>query len=94
MEETNNGTSENICRPRQHHQIDQDRRQVAFTPVVERKGKIIRDHVLINGKDEHHPEGRYYLEWYIGWEEASAADLGLRGGCPGSASEIPRIEGT
>ena len=37
-----------------------------FAPVVERKGKIIRDHVLVNGKDEHHPEGRYYLEWYEG----------------------------
>ncbi len=37
-----------------------------FAPVVERKGKIVRDHVLVNGKDEHHPEGRYYLEWYEG----------------------------
>jgi integrase/recombinase XerD len=35
-----------------------------FAPVVERNGKIVRDHVLVNGKDEHHPEGRYYLEWY------------------------------
>lgn len=35
-----------------------------FAPIVERKGKIIRDHVLINGREEHHPEGRYYLEWY------------------------------
>jgi integrase/recombinase XerD len=37
-----------------------------FAPVVERKGKIVRDHVLVDGKDEHHPEGRYYLEWYEG----------------------------
>ena len=22
------------------------------------------DHVLIAGRDEHHPEGIYYLEWY------------------------------
>lgn len=35
-----------------------------FAPIVERKGKIIRDHVLIDGREEHHPEGRYYLEWY------------------------------
>jgi hypothetical protein len=35
-----------------------------FAPVIERNGKIVRDHVLVNGKDEHHPEGRYYLEWY------------------------------
>ena len=32
--------------------------------VLERNGKIIRDHVLISGNDEHHPEGGYYLEWY------------------------------
>ena len=32
--------------------------------VLERNGKIVRDHVLISGNDEHHPEGGYYLEWY------------------------------
>jgi integrase/recombinase XerD len=35
----------------------------AFAPVVERDGKIIWDYVLITGKEEHHPEGRYYLDW-------------------------------
>ena len=35
-----------------------------FVPVLERKGKIIRDHVLVRGTDEHHPEGSYYIEWY------------------------------
>src|SRR5258708_25914901 len=35
-----------------------------FAPVVERNGRIVRDHVLVKGRDEHHPEGRYYLEWY------------------------------
>ncbi len=35
-----------------------------FVPVLERKGKIIRDHVLVAGRDEHHPEGSYYIEWY------------------------------
>lgn len=34
-----------------------------FVPIVERNGKIARDHVLVHGKDEHHPEGCYYLEW-------------------------------
>jgi integrase/recombinase XerD len=33
-------------------------------PVVERNGKIVRDHVLVKGRDERHPEGRYYLDWY------------------------------
>ena len=35
-----------------------------FAPVVQRNGRIVRDHVWIAGRDEHHPEGRYYLEWY------------------------------
>lgn len=35
-----------------------------FARIVERNGKIIRDHVWVDGRDEHHPEGRYYLEWY------------------------------
>jgi integrase len=35
-----------------------------FANVVERNGKIVRDHVLISGCDQHHPEGTYYLEWY------------------------------
>ena len=35
-----------------------------FAPVVERNGRIVRDHVRIKGQDEHHPEGRYYIEWY------------------------------
>lgn len=35
-----------------------------FAKVVERNGRIVRDHVLVAGKDEHHPEGTYYLEWY------------------------------
>lgn len=35
-----------------------------FARIVERKGRIVRDHVWVDGRDEHHPEGRYYLEWY------------------------------
>ena len=33
-------------------------------PAVERKGKLVRDHVSVAGRDEHHAEGSYYLEWY------------------------------
>ncbi|HEU0046622.1 MAG TPA: site-specific integrase, partial [Nitrososphaera sp.] len=35
-----------------------------LSAVLERNGKIVRDHVLISGSEEHHPEGGYYLEWY------------------------------
>ena len=35
-----------------------------FANIVEHNGKIIRDHVLIAGQDEHHREGTYYIEWY------------------------------
>lgn len=37
-----------------------------FAPVVERNGRIVRDHVWVSGREERHPEGRYYLEWYKG----------------------------
>jgi integrase/recombinase XerD len=41
-------------------------RKWPFAPVVERSGRIVRDHVWVTGREEHHPEGRYYLEWYQG----------------------------
>jgi integrase/recombinase XerD len=28
------------------------------------KGRIRRDHVIVKGRDEAHPEGSYYLEWW------------------------------
>ncbi len=43
-----------------------DDRRWRFAPIVERGGSIIRDLVLIDGREETHPEGRYYLEWYEG----------------------------
>ena len=30
------------------------------------KGRVRRDHVLVNGNDETHTEGSYYLEWWDG----------------------------
>lgn len=35
-----------------------------FANVVEKAGKVVRDHVVVAGRDEHHPEGTYYIEWY------------------------------
>ncbi len=34
--------------------------------VIQQNGKIVRDHVRVGGKDEHHPEGQYFLEWHRG----------------------------
>jgi len=28
------------------------------------KGRVRKDHVVINGKDENHPEGSYFIEWW------------------------------
>jgi len=30
------------------------------------KGRVRRDHVMIEGRDEAHAEGSYYLEWWDG----------------------------
>jgi integrase/recombinase XerD len=35
-----------------------------FATLVEKNGRVVRDHVWVAGTDEHHPEGRYYMEWY------------------------------
>jgi len=34
--------------------------------VLSSNGRIKPDTVLVNGKQEHHPEGAYYLEWCEG----------------------------
>ena len=36
--------------------------------LFDRKGRVRRDHVRINGKDETHPEGSYFIEW---WDEGN-----------------------
>lgn len=75
-------------------------------PVVERNGRLIRDHVLVKGRDEHHAEGCYYLDWYDNgkkrrqtappFEEliAAARDkfIELRARKAGMLVEIPRSE--
>ncbi len=41
--------------------------QWRFCPVVtSSSGRIKPDHVLVNGEDELHKEGSYYIEWYEG----------------------------
>ena len=54
-----------------------------FCPVVlSANGRVKPDFVLVDGKPEKHPEGRYYVEWHDGkkrirrsvGKDASAAD--------------------
>jgi integrase len=54
-----------------------------FCPVVlSANGRVKPDYVLVDGKPEKHPEGRYYVEWHDGkkrirrsvGKDASAAD--------------------
>jgi integrase/recombinase XerD len=47
-----------------------------FVPVLEKKGKIVRDRVVIAGRDEHHPEGSYYIEWYEGAKSRRKESVG------------------
>src|SRR5215469_4690642 len=43
------------------------RHGLRFCPViVSANGRVKPDYVLIGGKEERHPEGAYYLEWYEG----------------------------
>jgi len=65
-----------------------------FAPVVERNGRIIRDHVLVNGKDEHHPEGRYYLEWYEGGKKRRQPIGMFEEALPAARTKIPGAAGT
>ena len=38
-----------------------------FAPALfDSKGRVRRDHVLVNSVDEAHSEGSYYLEWWEG----------------------------
>ncbi len=58
--------------PRQKHSVESVNlvKQVRvgtrwkLATVVERNGKIVRDYVRVQGAEEHHPEGQYFLEWY------------------------------
>lgn len=52
-----------------------------YAPVVLTKnGKIKADYVLVKGEPEHHSEGTYHIEWYVGRKrirEAVGNDAGV-----------------
>jgi integrase/recombinase XerD len=52
-----------------------------LTPALyDSKGRVRRDHVGVKGRDELHPEGAYYLEWWsdgVRTREAAGADAFL-----------------
>jgi len=42
-------------------------RGLRYCPIVTSKnGRIKTDAVIVDGKEEQHPEGSYYLSWYEG----------------------------
>lgn len=45
-----------------------------FAPALfDSKGRVRRDHVMVSGADEVHPEGSYYLEWWNGGRRSREA---------------------
>jgi hypothetical protein len=49
-----------------------------YCPVVlSANGRVKPDTVLINGKEEHHTEGAYYLEWREGSKPVTLSDSGI-----------------
>lgn len=45
-----------------------------FAPALfDSKGRVRRDHVMVSGSDEVHPEGSYYLEWWNGGRRSREA---------------------
>jgi hypothetical protein len=47
-------------------QIKSDDKWIPAAALFDSKGRVRRDHVRVAGRDEVHPEGSYFLEW---WEE-------------------------
>jgi integrase len=45
-------------------QVKSNNRWVHATALFDSKGRVRRDHVRVNGTDETHPEGSYYIEWW------------------------------
>jgi integrase/recombinase XerD len=58
-------------------QVKTDSRWVLVTALFDSKGRVRRDHVRVNGADETHPEGSYFIEWWNEGQrhrEAAGAD--------------------
>ena len=44
-------------------QIKHNDRWIPAPALFDSKGRVRRDHVRIQGRDEVHPEGGYFIEW-------------------------------
>src|ERR1017187_995914 len=44
-------------------QIKHDGRWIPAPALFDSKGRVRRDHVRVQGRDEAHPEGGYFIEW-------------------------------
>src|SRR5881275_2738720 len=56
------------------------------TVVLAMNGRVRADLVIVNGREERHPEGAYYLEWWEGGEAYSP--VGREGCCRCECSSI------
>ena len=54
-------------------QIKHDGKWIPAPALFDSKGRVRRDHVTVQGRDELHPEGTYYLEWWSGGERSREA---------------------
>jgi hypothetical protein len=57
-----------------------------FARIVERNGRIIRDHVWVDGRDEHHPEGHVEIARDV-FDQSAGQAL-----CTVSATQMVRKE--
>ena len=71
-------------------QVKTDSRWVLATALFDSKGRVRRDHVRVNGSDETHPEGSYFIEW---WNEGQRAPRSGGSRCPGCSRQSPRPAG-
>ena len=45
-------------------QVKDNAKWILATALFDSKGRVRRDHVLIDGNDQNHPEGSYFIEWW------------------------------
>jgi hypothetical protein len=58
----------------------------SFRRVLSSNGRVKPDYVYVNGKQEHHPEGSYYIEWYENRKRVRRSVASAHGNSPNVTS--------